>query len=338
MLTLHKRGKKGLWQIKGTINGERYRESTGTTSRTHAQAILAKRQSQILDRTVFGEERTSILAEAMELYIKQGGEKRFLEPLLQRWGELRIADISQAEVTRGAHELYPGRTAAWHVRAVYTPLNAIIRQAHRAGMCELRVFEKPKVKTVPVQYADDRWFEVALPHCRLRLASIMLFMTLTAARVQEACDLVWRDVDLLRREAQLRKTKNNTARRVVLPPVVLQALRLLADEYGQKADERVFGYASRWSVNQAIARACKRAGLPYLSSHKVGRHAFAARLLRQGHSIKLVQEAGGWKVARMVTDHYGHLEASQVDDALSRSGDVFQIADMRKEVPRGDHK
>ena len=82
----------------------------------------------------------------------------------------------------------------------------------------------------------------------------------------------------------------------------------------------VFGYAGRWSVNQAIERACQRAGVPYLSSHKVGRHAFAARLLRAGHSLKLVQEAGGWRVARMVSDHYGHLERSQISAAIKASG------------------
>ncbi len=53
-----------------------------------------------------------------------------------------------------------------------------------------------------------------------------------------------------------------------------------------------------------------------MSSHRIGRHAFPARLLRDGHSLKLVQEAGGWKAARMVSDHYGHLERSQISAAI----------------------
>jgi hypothetical protein len=36
----------------------------------------------------------------------------------------------------------------------------------------------------------------------------------------------------------------------------------------------------------------------------------ASGFRRQGHSLRLVQQAGGWKVARMVTDHYGDLERS----------------------------
>lgn len=320
MLELHRRkgAKKGVWQIRGTINGDRVRESTGTDSRTHAEAILSKRQTELLDRAVWGEARTSTFAEAVVYYLEKGGEARFLEPLVKRWGDRRIAELSESEISRATHELYPARTAAWHVRAVYTPLNAVIRRAHRAGMCELRAFDKPTVKTKPVTYARDDWFELVLPHCSFRLASIILFLTLTGARVQEACDLTSSDVDLARAEATLRHTKNGTARVVKLAPILLEALETLMASSSSR--ERLFGYAARWSVNQAIERACARAEAPYLSSHKIGRHAFAARLLREGHSLRMVQEAGGWKVARMVSDHYGHLERSQVDAAVSGVG------------------
>jgi site-specific recombinase XerD len=40
-----------------------------------------------------------------------------------------------------------------------------------------------------------------------------------------------------------------------------------------------------------LAAICKRGGVPRLTSHKIGRHSFAARLLAQGHSLKHVQEA-----------------------------------------------
>lgn len=357
MLKLEKRGKKGIFWVTGTLNGERYRESTRTNSRTHAQSILAKRQDQILDRAVFGEKKTTTFAECAALYMEQGGERKFLAPLIKRFDGMRMSEVTQAVVSRAAQELYPNQGLASRVRTVFTPLNAVVRSAHRAGMCELVIFEKPKFKTKPVKYADDRWFEIVLPYCGLRLAAIILFITLTGARVQEACDLLWREVDLDRREAILQITKGGGSRRVLLAPVLIQALTRLADEYGCQAGGRVFGYAARWSVNQAIERACDRANLAagaiawekrispktgktekvrvilkplaveYLSSHKVGRHAFAARLLREGHSLKLVQEAGGWKVARMVTDHYGHLEPSQIDDAVRQSGSGLRMSD-----------
>jgi integrase len=137
--------------------------------------------------------------------------------------------------------------------------------------------------------------------------------------VTEACTLVWDDVDLESAQALLRETKNGTSRVADFAAPVTTALHEIRPSMPAVA-ARVFGYAARWSVNQAIERACARAQAPYMSSHRIGRHAFAARLLRDGHSLKLVQEAGGWKAARMVSDHYGHLERSQISAVIKNSG------------------
>ena len=317
MLKLIKRTK--IWHITGSIRGVRYRETTGTSSLCHAEAILAKRQIEILDRATWGPKRIAGFAEAVTLYLQQGGEARFVHPLLARWGKWRIAEITQTDVVRAAHEIYPGRSAAYHIRAVFTPTSAILRCAARAGLCEITIFDKPKLKRKPIEYASDDWFHRVLPCCGDPLAAILTFMTLTGARVAEACALLWCDVDLSNSQALLRTTKNGSPRLVDLAEPVVTSLKHLG-RLGVQPYGTVFGYAGRWSVNQAIRRACKRAGAPYLSSHKAGRHAFAARLLRAGHSIKLVQEAGGWRVARIVSDHYGHLERSHVSAAIKASG------------------
>ena len=146
---------------------------------------------------------------------------------------------------------------------------------------------------------------------------MLLFLTLTGARVSQDCDLTWADIDWEREQALLRHTKNGSL--CDLAPPAMDAISFLRLPNCNPA-ERVFGYAYRRSVNKAIERACLKAKAPYLSSHRIGRHAFAARLLREGHSLKLVQEAGGWKVARMVSDHYGHLERTQVSAAVKAAG------------------
>ena len=84
-----------------------------------------------------------------------------------------------------------------------------------------------------------------------------------------------------------------------------------------------FGCRDRFHLNRMIARACKRAGVPPITSHKIGRHSFAARLLAQGLSLKAVQQAGGWSEdsIAMLAKHYGHLEQSALDAAV-RSSDT----------------
>jgi integrase len=327
MLKLKRRGPKGIWQIRGSLGGKRYRESTGTDSEAHAKVILTTRQAEILDRLTWGEAKTTTFAEAVEHYLDQGGEARFLGPIVKAWGNRRIADITSRDVAQLASQLHPNGSAAYRDRSVYTPISAVIRAAVEAEMCEPRAIKRPKIKQKPVKYANDDWFARVMPHCNVRLAATILFLTYTGCRAQEACNVAPGDVNLGTEEVTLRETKNGTARRVKLAPILLDALSRLEPVKGTReiAGELVeglwvLGYASRWSINKALQRACKRAGVPYLSTHKIGRHAFAARLLAEGHSLKLVQEAGGWKVIRMVSQHYGHLEHSQMDAAVAGAG------------------
>ncbi len=313
MLKLTQRGK--TWHITGTLRGKRYRESTGTDSRPHAEALLSKRQSEILDRDVWGEKRTSLFAEAVVLYVEGGGEARFLKPLLDRWGSRRIEEITASEVAQAARDIYPARTAATLDRQLYTPLNAVLRKGAKAGLADFKVFERPKVKRQPVTIPEESWLWAFIPHASPRLAACVLFMSFTAARVAEACRLRWPDIDFARRKALLGITKNGKPREVALATIVIDALLKL-----ERGNGVVFGFAARWSVNQAIERVCKRAGLVYYSSHKIGRHAFAARLLKAGHSTRVVQVAGGWSNIGIVAEHYGHLEQSDVDRAVTSVG------------------
>ena len=73
-----------------------------------------------------------------------------------------------------------------------------------------------------------------------------------------------------------------------------------------KPYEPPFGYASRHSVNRILTRACKRAKVDYFGPHKAGRHAFSARFLADGNSLKALMEAGGWKSVTAVR-RYTHL-------------------------------
>jgi integrase len=319
-LKLVRRGK--VYYVRGTIRGARYNESTGTGSKPHAEAFRVRREREILDREFLGEGRTTLFAEAALLYLEKGGEGRYLDPIIARFGGRRLAEITPALVSAFAREKYSGLAPATVKRHLYIPLNAVMRAANRAQLAPLYRFDPPKVKRAPVSYADDRWLAAFFAAAPFRVAAIVLFMTLTGARVSEACRLAPDDIDFERGEAVLRLTKNGKARRVPLSPVLVEALRRAVDELAKDIDgqRRVFGYAARWSVNQAIERVCRRAGIARLSSHKVGRHAFAARLLAQGQSLKLVQEAGGWATIQVVSESYGHLEQRAIDEAVRGAG------------------
>lgn len=316
-LKLTKRPGSPHWQIHGTASGIRYRFSSQTDCRDTAEALRRKTEREAAERRAHGDAHVSTFAQCCIHYIKTGGDVRYLERLVRRWGSWRISQITSAELARAAHELYPGRSTAYHVRAVYTPANAVLNAAAEAGLCTWTHVRPPAVRRKPVTAASDDHIARLLPHCSPNLAALIMFLTLTGARIGEACRLEWAHVDFERGEALLERTKTGGSRRVPLTVDVVSALRAVAELRPQSG--RVFGYADRWSARNAIKAASARAGVDYLSSHKIGRHAFASRLLRDGHSLPVVTAAGGWASPSMVTSVYGHLERSHVDGAVRGS-------------------
>ncbi|HMN37496.1 MAG TPA: tyrosine-type recombinase/integrase [Hyphomicrobium sp.] len=112
---------------------------------------------------------------------------------------------------------------------------------------------------------------------------------------------------------------------VPLNPTLVHAMQRLITADGEtNPGATVFGYAGRWSVNQAIKRVCANAdpALKYYSSHKLGRHAFATRLLDSGKSLQHVKDAGGWASIQIVSDAYGHLEVNETHAAILDRGSV----------------
>lgn len=336
MLILKRRSDSAAWQISGTLRGVRVRESTRTHSRSHAEAILAKRQQEILDRAVFGETVTTTFAEAVNLYLDLGGEARYLEPLVTRWGTWRLASITPLEIARAGREIYPDCAAATLDRQIYTPVIAVLNEAARAGLCPAQKIKRPRVPKTRVEPSDDETIDAILAAtgkiaykigsrgsarqaaARARLRAFVLMMSLTGCRVSEAVNVLRRDVNLDATPPTVffRHTKNDEPRLAVLPDELVEAIKALPDG---APDDRLLGYASRSTAAQALERAADAAGVPRVGPHRIGRHTFAARILNDGSTLKDLKEAGGWKTLSVVDRNYGHLERSRVEAAVLRA-------------------
>lgn len=329
-LKLKKVGK--VWYIHGSVHGNRIRESARTDSREHAEAKRKELQRDLEDK-VYLHDKTFL--QAIDMYLEKGGEGRFLAPIHEKFGAWKLRDVTAEAVSRGATELYPEHEPSTVKRQYYVPMNAIMRTAHEAGWCHDLRFKAPKVKRKPVDYADDLWFRIFHANAGARISLFVKILHTTGARAGEICRIVIRDLNFEHRTLTLRRTKSGKSRSIKLAP---EAMNTIA-AWLSKEDERlqklgdpsklltpespVFGYADKSTVNQAIRRVCERVNkregrmvLRYLSSHKVGRHAFAYKLLSQGESLKTVQEMGGWGSIKVLNDNYGHMERSHVDSKL----------------------
>ena len=314
-----KTGTGKTYYIRGICpyTGERINESAHTNSRSHADFKLTQYLANAREEAALGAGNgTAYFAEAVEEYIGKGGEARFISPLLEAFGTKRLRDIEDQDLTRLGRKVYRTAKASTLVRQLYGPVQAVWNAAVAAKMAPPRLFAKPKVKTTQAVAVDDDWLLTLLRDglTNLRQKTAVLFMSFSGSRATETVEVRVKHYDPDTARVLIADTKNDEHREVLLPPFIHQAMRLL-DRSDPEA--RLFGYASRWSLTQILKRGCARAGIPYYSPHKVGRHTFAKRFLADGNSLKALQEAGGWKTIGVVAKTYGHLERAQVQQQVA---------------------
>lgn len=324
-LSLYLRG--GTYHVRGTIKipgrekGIRVRESTGTSRLKDAETYRDKLRKEVVERELHGPGFSLTFADCVLIYLEKGGEKRFIKPIFEAFGHQRVKDISAESVSSFAIKNYGHMMPESVKRYFYTPLNAALRKGCKANNIAPISFEAPKGgPRKVVEPAPAEWFPVFFAHAHYRIAVVVLFLTTTGARVSEACRLRVSDFYPETQKALLRLTKNGKPRMVPLTPELTEFMQRLIVAENLGPDDVLFGYAARWSVNQAIERVCAAAGIKYFSSHKLGRHAFAARLLEGGSSLKQVQDAGGWSSIQIVAEAYGHLEANPIHQLMRDRG------------------
>src|SRR5437763_16218985 len=119
MLKLVRRPKSPYWIVRGTVRHIRVEESTGTPDKRTAEEIRAKRESEILDQSIYGRAATATFAQATLSYIENGGAKRFLDRVLDHFGTTLLARIDQDAIDQGARRLYPDASDATRNRQFY---------------------------------------------------------------------------------------------------------------------------------------------------------------------------------------------------------------------------
>lgn len=308
MSDLELKERDGIWYAYGSIGGKRIRKSLGTRDKKTAREILAQFEAKAWKRHTYGEEAVRLFEEAATSYMQQGGEARYLVPIIRYFKGRTIGTIKPAEIRAMAISLYPTHSPATRNRQAVIPARAVINHAHDLGWCgplKVKMFDVPKSnKHKPVERDWlDAFLEQAdkdgLPH----LAACVLFMHQTAARVSEAINVLGEHVDLSERIAVLAKTKTEEwSVRHLTAELVARIAGL-----GIQDGERIFSYTERASVNRRMAKVCDRAGILRRSTHSAGRHSFGTNAMSvEGASIKAAMDAGGWKSAKLFMETYVH--------------------------------
>lgn len=319
-LTLFKRGK--IWHYRGTVAGQRYRGSTKSEKKSVAEKVVASIQNKAWQGHIDGPRSVLTFEDAAKLYRAAGKSTRFLDVLEMHWGESLVMDITAGAIIAAAKALYPKAQNSTRNRHVIGPTQAIINHAAEMGLCNAirvrRLKEAVKVKTP----ATLEWVKAFMENANPHLGALACFMFLTGARISEAIDVRWSDIDLDARRVLIRQSKISEERLAHMPAMLISAI--LNIQSNRDPAEKVFKYSSRFTAEPQWQKAIKRAGIDYLSFHCC-RHGFATALLHKGVDPVTVAKLGGWASTQHVFKTYGH---AMKDDRLS---DVIADADLTHE-------
>jgi integrase len=335
-LTLCRRRKSPNWYVRGTVLGQEVFETAGTADRALAEQYLDALHAKLWNRGLHGDSATAVFADAALSYLnhepRTHGTRRYVHRLLdhfcpgwekpgadeRRWKTCR--EIGQAEADRCLSAvLRPGSAPATRTRLLAI-LSAVLTHAARRGLCERPSFDRPRQPPGRIRWVTHaeaaRMIECAAPHLR----PLVTFLFYTGARVAEAIELEWRDVDLSRARVAFVDTKTGERRGVPLHEAVVVTLANLPHKTGRvfrRPDGQPYADKGRREGGQfkrAFAGMCRRAEVDDFHPHDC-RHTWATWLYAETRDLLTLQKLGGWKTLSMV-QRYAHVNPDNLASSI----------------------
>lgn len=322
MLRKFRRGE--VWYIRGTVRGISVYETTGTSDPAQAEEYRARKEGELWSRDVRGDRGSHSFGEATLVYLKarQPGahfKHVTLPPLIDHFERWPADKIDQAAIDAYIARHHPKAAPGTIVRAVITPMTAILRVAAKRGWCDTPAFERPPVPTPAPRWLTRDEADRLVAACRPHLVPLVTFLLHTGARLGEALSLRWSQVDLQARRVAFLDTKNGHSRGVPLNDTAWMALANLPGREGEVFRTPAGQPYSRSEIGgspikTAFSGACRRAGLDGVHPHTL-RHTFASWLVMAGVPLRTVAELLGHKTLQMV-HRYSHLSPDHLRDAV----------------------
>lgn len=320
-LTLYRRPGSDVWHYRGTLAGHRLRGSTRTSNKENAQRAAAKVEDAFWKRGHAEKQEGLTWPKAVALYVAAGKQQRFLTPLVKHWGDVKVADINAGSIRQSAIDIYPKAKNSTRNRQVIVPTLAVINHCAELQLCPPLRMKRFKVNTkikkpVTLEWIND--FRAAADRDDIGVLALFLFGT--GARISEALDVRWDDIDFRKRTVLIRQTKLGAERVAHLPPDLFVALANLP------RDRAPFDIAYT-TARDAWDRTVKVAAIERLTFHSC-RHGFATALHDKGVGVKTIAKVGGWKSAQHLFNTYLHAdEDATVTDKLFDTGTKDEAKD-----------
>jgi len=188
------------------------------------------------------------------------------------------------------------------------------------------------VNNLPDPAQFDRFIHILTTDQNRPVCFVILFLLSTGARLNEALNAKWADIDKINRLWVI-PAKTSKSKKIRSIPLSDSALEIL-DKLGTEGNfEYLFRSRSGekfTTIAKVFDRLRKAAGMPKFRAHDA-RHYFASRLLNNNVSIGIVQSLLGHADIK-TTLVYSHLQTKTLLDAANTVGDDIHRAIQKAEL------
>ena len=252
-------GKTHFYSVRGTYLGQYVDRSTKTAVRTQAAKFLTLWKEEI-ERGAFARPGEPTFMDAAVNYMAATDNERFMQPLIDHFGNTKLKDVTQQQIDAAAIKLYPQASPATRNRQVHTPVSAILKHAGLDG--ELKRPKGWRGNTQTDWHTQDAAFAMfkAADAIDRELGLFLRFLCYTGLRLSEALSLEVAKLEVERGFCYVGKTKNGDPRGIHLPPHLVQAFKKHPRGL-DRAGERVFRFRKCGRLYTLINKAKQAAGL-----------------------------------------------------------------------------
>lgn len=317
-MSLHQRN--GIWYWRKMVDGVMFNRSTKTADKKLADKLVKKWEHEAVKTVVFDGERPVTVYEAIESFLDEREHKASLVSArqhMQHWKDA-LPDVKmqsltkhqlQAVVSKRLTEGYATNTISVFV----TYWNALINHCERAKLSrgprlDRLQQKRTRFRTITAEEealmlaatSPDAKYPGKTPETdaqRLDNQDVLVCLLHLGARINEAHNLRWSDLDFANNTLLVRRLKNGDDTLLLMTT----ALRTVMERrHLNKVNNWVFPSKCNRPRNSGrwVLAAAMRAGISFdagkVTSHTF-RHSAATRLLRAGMDIRKVQAFLGHK-------------------------------------------
>jgi len=346
-MRIFKRSDSKVYYLDYTdAQGNRVKESTGTTSKKLAEDILAKRKNDVIQQKKLGIKPVIpvLFSDFVNQYLEYSAANkrakstkldkmalRNLSSYLTGKGRQYIDEITEEDIEgyKAERSKTVSKSTVTRELASIKHFFTIAGKWKKIGKSPAAEVKKPGQPPGRVRYLSIEEIRRLLDACKLPYLKLFVVISLnTGMRKNEVLQLKAEDIDFENGLIHLEDSKNKERADILMNSLVFKALKEYPD-YPSESSSRIFNVDD---VKKSFAGALKRAGIKNFKIHDV-RHTFASHLAMSGTPLTTLKELMRHKTIQM-TLRYAHLSPSHKRQEIEKLSQIWPtVKNEDKESP-----